>query len=221
MKACRGLFLTGAALLLSGISANEARAEGIINGSFETGDLTGWMSNDSSFTSAELSVVKLMEPGAFFPTDGDYLGYLLSGIGEGEPTLLSQTFEAASISILDFNIFFDSGDGVFNDYGFARLLDGAGGLVAELFYRDSDSVGGVGSTNWEHVTYAFTAAGTYTLQFGVANVGDNDSFFSSAVGVDAVSLFVPEPSTFVLSSLVGLAWLGGRIAVRRRPKSSR
>ena len=61
-------------------------------------------------------------------------------------------------------------------------------------------------------------AGAYVLQFGVVNVGDNDSAFDSALGVDAVltAAAVPEPSTFVASVIA----IAGLCMLRRGSASS-
>lgn len=215
----RHLMCAAVALLILGSAERESLAETITNGGFETGDLTGWTVNASDLVSVEFSVEKLGEPGLFFPAQGDRFAYLRTGIEADQPTLLTQDFTADDLLLLSFSIFFDAGDDLSNDYGFARLLDDDGGLVAELFRSDVAAVGPFGSTGWTLVTHTIGLPGRYTLQFGVANMGDNDSFFDSVLGVDAViARVVPEPSSFGSALMAVIAVLGYSLMRRVGPE---
>ncbi|MDG3003609.1 PEP-CTERM sorting domain-containing protein [Paludisphaera mucosa] len=202
------------ALGLTASTASRVDA-GVINGSFETGDLAGWSANDPSLATAEFSVSSLGTGGTFFPTDLDYLGYLRTGLGVDVATTLSQTFQASAGETLSFDVFFDTGDDANNDYGYARLYDGSQNLVATLFSADEATVGPQGTTGWVSVSFLIASGGSYTLEFGVANAVDNDSFFDSALGIDKVSVSaVPEPSSLVLCGASALIAAGGLL--RRR-----
>jgi hypothetical protein len=79
--------------------------------------------------------------------------------------------------------------------------------------------GGCGYTGWIHSTYTITAAGTYTLTFGVTNWSDTiyDSGLAFAgVTVDGtpVTGAVPEPSTWAMI-ILGFAGVG-YMSYRRR-----
>lgn len=211
-----------AMLVLSVLIVGGRRADAglIANGGFETGDLTGWSVNDSSLTSAEFSVAQLGGGGTYFPPtpdSGDYFAYLLSGIDVNIPTILYQDFTASAGSVLSFDIFFDTaeeGPDRQNDFG-AAILQGATTGSAILFFADVDMVGDLGTTGWVHISYTILNDDSYSLGFLVLNSGDNDTFFNSALGVDNVSLAVPEPSSLAMSGVALCLWAGRRLRRRK------
>ncbi|MEB3181105.1 MAG: PEP-CTERM sorting domain-containing protein [Nostocaceae cyanobacterium] len=83
------------------------------------------------------------------------------------------------------------------------------GLLADVF-----DVGDYGLASARQ-SYTFSTTGTYTIGFGVANALDNDSNYTSYLGVDNVAVEpVPEPLT-IMGSLTAGAF---GVALRRRQK---
>jgi hypothetical protein len=179
-----------------------------MNGSFETGDLTGWSTPGSSGYVSVLTTYTSYGP-EFTATDGEYYALLGAGLGTGVYTLLSQTFAASTGDVLSFDQFFQANDYLpFDDNAYGRLYDATSDtLVAELFYSDITEVGNYGYTPWTAVSYVFSGGGSYYLEFGVTNITDNGLSSVTAAGV------VPEPSSLVLA---GTGALAGLLGWRRR-----
>jgi hypothetical protein len=207
MKKTRILtFLFAAMLLCNGV----AKADAITNGSFETGNLSGWSLNFTGSGAVVTSQPALEESGTWTPLSGNgtYFAVISTGNGEGVYTLLSQAFAAAVGDTLYFDIFFDAGDYLpFNDNGYARLIPTTGPGIT-IWDSSVAETGDFGSDGWDSESYVFTAAGTYSIEFGVTNSGDNG--LNSILGVDDVRTEstaspVPVPSTLLL---LGMGFLG-------------
>ena len=182
-----------------------ATAKALVNGSFETGDLTGWMASpEASVQSSTFGLGAMGEPEewSWSPTAGNYFAYLLTNQEEGVYTLMSQSFTANVGDTLEFDIFFDTGDYLhFDDNGYAKLV---GDQSITLYAQSVTTVGDFGADGWTHVSYIFYQAGMYQLEFGVTNLFDR--IVSSAIGVD--NIIIPEPATLSLLALG--AFLAGR-----------
>jgi hypothetical protein len=191
----------------------------ITNGSFESGNFTGWTVNAPGLASVESSLARLGEPGNWSPTDGGFFAQVSSGRGIGVYTIVSQTFSQNAGDTLSLDVFFDAGDYYpFNDSGFVRLLDaGDDSLVATLYARSVADVGDYGSHGWATVSHTFSASGNFRMEAGVANAADNS--VASRLGIDHVEITpaqtVPEPATLTIWTLgaLGSALIAGR---RRR-----
>jgi hypothetical protein len=191
----------------------------ISNGGFETGDFTYWAVSLAPGGNAKAEVTTHKDalgagPG-WDPTEGDYFAWLKTD-GGGQDTTLTKKLAVGPnywAYELDFDVYFDAGDfylaGMWNDYGYAKLIDSAGGEIV-LYAKDVATVGDFGWDGWTHVKHTFTAAGIYTLQFGVGNTLDDS--FDSALGVDNVTM-VPAPGA-VLLGIIGLGMAGWK--ARRR-----
>ena len=180
-----------------------AQAASLSNGSFETGNFSAWSTNTATLASVVTNTPAGIFSGlplTYSPTDGNFLAFLSAGLGPFTPTTLSQTFTAAAGSTLSFDIFFHAGDYLpYNDSGFAILLNGI-----NLFQSDVNTVGNYKGTPWTHVSDTLASGGTYTLQFGVQNWGDNN--LPSYLGVDNVVVTTPIPAAVYLvgSALAGV-----------------
>jgi hypothetical protein len=224
MRSLRRLTTAAAAVALVAVVPASA---GVVNGSFETGDFTGWTVVQPTFASVSTSQLKKLNPGSpvpsspptWNPTHGNYFAYLKAGADIGRYTLLSQAFTANAGDHVSFDIFFDAGDYLpFNDNGFANILNVGNLNLDNLYLKDISQVGSYGEDGWRHIDYRVADAGTYMLLFGVNNDGDNK--LPSFLGVDNVYVGapgqnggpVPEPATLLVWSLAGF---GGLVARRR------
>lgn len=195
-----------------------ARA-GVTNGSFETGDLTGWSSTVPAGASIDVVTVHSDPTGtgttSWGPTDGSYFA-LLKGGEAGGVTQLYQSYDFTPQTTLTFDYFWDSRDSKPSDDTASMSIYSGIGLegpfVAEFTLgsvtNDPQDLWG---TPWNSVSLWLATAGVYTVAFEIRNdwEGINDSY----LGIDNVRLnVIPEPGAILLGGLgVGLVgWLRRR-----------
>lgn len=210
-----------AAALATALAA-PASAAVVVNSSFETGDIAGWTLDGSGLADILATTDDAFGPPAgrnYLPTDGAFFAQLTAGQG-GDYTTLSQTFTLAGAATLGLDaafLAFDDPD--FDDDGYVRIFDATHNFL--LFQYDIVAAGGNdASTPWTHVSQLL-ARGTYTIEAGVRNVGDDpDTYtpgFDSKLLLDNVSVTaaaVPEPATWGLL-IAGFAGVGGMLRRRR------
>ncbi|HIK44195.1 MAG TPA: PTPA-CTERM sorting domain-containing protein [Leptolyngbyaceae cyanobacterium M65_K2018_010] len=118
---------------------------------------------------------------------------------------LKQSFTANAGDIISFTYNFTTSDYLpFNDFAFTTLSPLVEGLASVKLVGNTS--GNTTSTGPRTFSWAIPTAGTYTLGFGVINVGDN--LFGSTLVVDDVSS-TPIPTPALLPGLIGMgvaAW---------------
>ncbi len=178
---------------------------GVTNGSFETGNLTGWntLGNTSIQTAAygtdptQGTYQALLATNSDSVTDSALESFLglsaaaLDGMTNGNATegsaikLSTMTIAAGTTLTFDWNFLTSEGTPSFyNDFAFVSI-DG----LSELADTNSSFVlppAGFKETGYAKFSYTFTRAGTYTIGLGVVDVGDG--YNDSALLVDNVSL---------------------------------
>jgi hypothetical protein len=214
---------------------------GVINGDFETGDLTGWtLAGFGQAIGAGVGIT---------PTQGSYQGYIettgnltdtapvvaaslgisgpaIAAFGAGTPvngTAISQDVTVSAGDTVSFDWNFVTAElsepPTYNDFGFFTIS----GLAFLLASRNSSTYNTVsppagyeGQTGWATQSYTFPSAGTYTIGFGVFNVGD--AGYDSALLLDSVVIPTPEPPSIVL---LALGLLAGFLRCWRYPIAGR
>jgi hypothetical protein len=217
--------MAGLAMAAS-LGANARAGELIVNGGFETGDLTGWTVVNQTGGSGSWFVngngggsplngfpTPVLAGGGAFNAQTDQFG---PGSHQLEQSFVGVAGETYGLS---FDVY------AIDQSGLAPVgvgLDFTAGVNqhSELnLYGPFPSLlasGNPGRT-WQHLTYDLTplikASGVYTLSFGEV---DNQYFYN--LGIDNVSLVssggVPEPATWTMM-LAGFFGLGATLRARK------
>ncbi|MDJ0616730.1 MAG: PEP-CTERM sorting domain-containing protein [Calothrix sp. MO_192.B10] len=192
------------------------------NGSFETNDSTGWTTRgQATVESSGFGVA---------PTDGNYQAALetldldtgasgseletflglssgsLTNLGAIEGSAIKQTITVGAGDTLNFDWNFLTDDLPnlnYNDFAFFSITNVK--QLADTFSPTNFSFSHLyDETGYQTYTYNFQSAGTYTLGFGVVDVGDDT--VNSALLVDNVKLTkaypVPEPMSILSTGIV-------------------
>ena len=192
---------------LMGTLAFSAQAV-IVNGDFETGNLNGWTATVPFGGSAG---AVLGGVGGIAPNGGSYMAQLKTD-GPGSQTTLTQSIHLnMNDTASGFVNWYDAElannqPNIFNDNVWVNILDSGGSLVSRVFY--DQHAGNTSIVNgWEQWSFSAAYSGTYTIEFGIQNIGD--SAVDSFAYFDDNSVEAPEPGILALLGL-GLAGLGFR-----------
>ncbi|GAB4181579.1 MAG: hypothetical protein Fur006_16750 [Coleofasciculaceae cyanobacterium] len=178
----------------------------VTNGSFETGNLTGWNTQGNTSIKTTHSGINptqgtyqaLITNGGGSVSDASLESFLglsagaLDGMGNGNATegsaikLSTLTVAAGTTLTFDWNFLTNEStpSGTYNDFAFVSING-----LKELGDTNSTFVlpsGSVKQTGYKQFSYTFAAAGTYTIGLGVVDVGDKT--VDSSLLVDNVSL---------------------------------
>jgi len=196
------ILLAGATIATATLLSAAAANAGVLNGSFENADLSGWSGGNFVLTT---------NSNGYLPTDGVFLAKGDAGCGDGVYCTLSQTFSTTGGEFSGDAAFVANDYLPFNDDAFVSISDGE----TTLFFSSISAVGDFGTSGWTHFTHTL-AAGSYTVTAGVRNNGDNG--YSSQILIDNFAVAeggVPEPASWALM-LTGFLGAGATLRNRRR-----
>jgi hypothetical protein len=166
----------------------------LVNGGFESGNLTGWSSVGTAGLNTSVPNIGVKE--------GSYSGRITAGLGTGIYTTLTQTLDLNAGDTVDGWYALRTSDRSYHDLAYGKIT-GSGGT--EYLWQEAMptpvivGLSWVGYTDWTDWSWVAPASGSYTLQFGVANIGNNS--WSSTVYLDGMTVTpapVPLPSAVVL-----------------------
>lgn len=167
------------------------------NGSFETGNFSGWNVTTSSGGAA--SVVN----DDTFATDGNYYARLQSD------ALISQGVSWNAGEQVRFDWYFDAEDYLpYNDWSVFQVKDESGNIVDTITLADVAEVGNYGDSGWKNYIYTFTSDGTGSIKFGVFNkldtVLDSLLYVDNVIGHEGfvVHLHKSDGTTVILPPLL-------------------
>jgi hypothetical protein len=187
-------------------------ASSLVNGNFETGDLSGWTVDTSAsggtasavasydYCSAEGSlegdgcgVIATMNP-----KEGSYFALLTPGT-VSEDTMISQPFDASNGDKVSGWAFFRTGDYLpYDDKAQVVIKSDSGNTVATPFEESVSSVGQNGNSGWKYWEYTFsglTGTGQFHIEARIHNTGDSSASPTSAIGLDDVKTSTGVPDT--------------------------
>ena len=184
------------ALVLVSSGNSALAASSLVNGNFETGDLTGW-SVDTTASGGTASAVASYDYCANYsecwylltmsPQEGSYFALLTPGT-VSEDTRSSQPFDASNGDKVSGWAFFQTGDYLpYDDKGQVVITNDSGTTLATPFEESVSSVGQNGNSGWKYWEYTFTGltgTGQFQIEARVHNTGDSSG--TSAVGLDGV-----------------------------------
>jgi hypothetical protein len=202
---------TLAALTAGAIVTLTAQPAGasIINGGFETGDLTGWT---VTLTPGGTAAAVGSHVGAglgtiYSPVQGSYFAEIKTD-GPGNFEMLSQTITLAAGQTLAGFAAFDYGDfhnpsnpSQFNDKARIEVLDGSMTVIATPWQVQGINVPEYWDGPWTAWSWTATTAGNYSLRVGIEN--SEFGTFDSFALFDAF-VVVPETSTILAGAFLTL-----------------
>lgn len=185
------IILAGAAALCL---SNFATASTIMNGSFETGDFTGWLPGSLPGGATSVSTTDAGETA----TDGTFFANLTAD------SYLAQDLTWYAGTVLKFDWNFIANDSLpFNDFSIFEVRNPIGDLLEEITLADIGSLGTATKTGWQTYHHTFTSSGSGFIGFGAVN--DFDTNGDSQLFIDNV--LVSEPISLGLTA-IALAGLG-------------
>src|SRR5215216_3667984 len=170
-------------------------ASSLVNGNFETGDLTGWSVDTtasggtasavasydycSAESSLECGVIATMPP-----QEGSYFALLFPGT-VSEDTMISEPFGASNGDKVSGWAFFRTGDYLpYDDKAQVVIKSDSGTTVAAPFEESVSKNGNSGWKYWEYTCSGLTGPGQFHIEARIHNTGDSSASPTSAIGLD-------------------------------------
>src|SRR5215208_4016099 len=224
------------ALVLAASGNSAVAASSLVNGNFETGNLTGW-TVDTTASGGTASAVASYDYcsaegalegdgcgviGTMNPKEGSYFALLTPGT-VSEDTKISQPFGASNGDKVSGWAFFRTGDYLpYDDKAQVVIKSDSGTTVAAPFEESVSSVGQNGNSGWKYWEYTFsglTGTGQFRIEARIHNTGDSGG--TSAIGLDGVKTHTlgsdtTKPSTSATRSVEPNAagWNKANVTVR-------
>lgn len=188
--------LATAAAAAALMNASPAFSAGFVNGSFETGDTTGWTTSADSYG--------LNPFGTLYGSgmDGRWWAWVA---GYEAPRYFEQTLTGLTASTSYTVNFIMASEFTSSD---SVIVTADGGSAATF---TAPPMSAAYWDNWVAKSYTFTSSGTSaTIRFSTFGLDPSAQY---DVGIDNVTLApIPEPGTYglMLAGLAGLAWVARR-----------
>jgi Big-like domain-containing protein len=186
---------TIALVVASGANNSALAASSLVNGNFETGDLTGWTVDTTNGEAA--SAVRgstyvhcgldgICGPrGTIFPKDGSYFALLGSGIQQSQGPRISQPFEASNGDKVSGWAFVNTDSWVYLSYDTGQVVikSDSGTTVATPF-EEMVTFGNPYWRYWEYTFSGLTGESQFQIEARLQNTGEDQS----TMGLDDVKL---------------------------------
>jgi hypothetical protein len=214
-----------AAAVLTLLAAQEVKADLLVNGDFQTGDLTGW----TTFTTADGSNGTGLPDVVSFDTSGTGASLaahfnigqavFVSGQQEGGGIFQDVATGAGTFTITGLLASQDSPLGPNSQLGiFSVLVDGVTEQTIDL--GRSPAADAIVRNSFD-VTFGIATAGTHEIQFLItrpftSGLGNSPEQYLDNLTLNGPSPSVPEPSSL---ALCGLGGLGLAALARRRRRA--
>jgi Bacterial Ig-like domain len=200
------------AFVLTSSGNSAVAASPLVNGNFETGNLSGWTVTASGGTASAVASYDYCHPDyvgegcleltlvSIPPQEGSYFALLTTGGNMSEATRISQPFEASNGDKVSGWAFFKSDNYASpGEKGQVVITSASGPTVATPFEQSVSSVGYSGYSGWRYWEYTFsglTGTGKFQIEARVQN-DPTGSFacWCSNLGLDDVKMSTNGPDT--------------------------
>src|SRR5215216_4337434 len=210
------------ALVLVASDNSALAASSLVNGNFETGNLTGW-SVDTTSSGGKADVVtsyahtvycedlSCLPPPSTSPQEGSYFALLTSGYQQSQATRISQPFEASNGDKVSGWAFFKTDDNVYMnactganaDKAQVVIKSDSGTTIATPFEQSVSSIGYAnevtrGYSGWRYWEYTFsglTGTGKFQVEARVQTNSGAAYTGLSVIGLDDVKTSIAGPDT--------------------------